>query len=388
MSKFDVCAYYFPNFHQDKRNIPVHGKGWNEWDLVKRAEPRFKGHIQPKVPLWGYEDEADPLVFEKKIEAASNHGVNCFLWDWYWYEDGLFLEKCLEEGYLKSKNKSKVKFALHWGNHTWKDIHPTLRSSVNNPINLYHGEISEKAFEKMTDYVIEKYFSDPDYWKIDGAPYFSVYESNKMISGVGGLKNALKCLERFRKKTIDAGFPNLHLNAVVWGIPILPGSSSLANLVGNWLDVSEDFKEPNDIIKYLGYDSVTSYVWVHHVEMPTFPTVEYMDMLKKMKEYWYEASKSYSVPYYPNVTMGWDASPRTIQSDVFDNIGYPFTSVYTNNTPENFQIALEEAKKFLEEANLNILNINAWNEWTEGTYLEPDTVNKYKYLEAIKNVFL
>lgn len=388
MNKFDVCAYYFPNFHQDKRNIPVHGKGWNEWDLVKRAEPRFKGHLQPKVPLWGYEDEADPLVFEKKIEAASNHGVNCFLWDWYWYEDGLFLEKCLEEGYLKSKNKSKVKFALHWGNHTWKDIHPTLRSSVNNPINLYHGEISEKAFEEMTDYVIEKYFSDPDYWKIDGAPYFSVYESNKMISGVGGLKNALKCLERFRKKTIDAGFPNLHLNAVVWGIPILPGSSSLANLVGNWLDVSEDFKEPNDIIKYLGYDSVTSYVWVHHVEMPTFPTVEYMEMLKKMKEYWYEASKSYSVPYYPNVTMGWDASPRTIQSDVFDDIGYPFTSVYTNNTPENFQIALEEAKKFLEEENLNILNINAWNEWTEGTYLEPDTVNKYKYLEAIKNVFL
>lgn len=388
MKNYDVCAYYFPNYHKDKRNLLVHGKDWDEWELVKKAVPRFDGHLLPNVPLWGYEDESDPKVFEKKIEAASSHGVNCFLWDWYWYEDGLFLEKCLEEGYLKSKNKSKVKFALHWGNHTWKDIHPTLRSSVNNPINLYHGEISEKAFEKMTDYVIEKYFSDPDYWKIDGAPYFSVYESNKMISGVGGLKNALKCLERFRKKTIDAGFPNLHLNAVVWGIPILPGSSSLANLVGNWLDVSEDFKEPNDIIKYLGYDSVTSYVWVHHVEMPTFPTVEYMDMLKKMKEYWYEASKSYSVPYYPNVTMGWDASPRTIQSDVFDDIGYPFTSVYTNNTPENFQIALEEAKKFLEEENLNILNINAWNEWTEGTYLEPDTVNKYKYLEAIKNVFL
>ena len=239
----------------------------------------------------------------------------------------------------------------------------------------------------MTDYIIEKYFSDPDYWKIDGAPYFSVYESNKMISGVGGLKNAVKCLERFRKKTIEAGFPNLHLNAVVWGIPILPGSSSLANLVGNWLDVSEDFKEPNDIIKYLNYDSVTSYVWVHHVEMPTFPTVDYMDMLKGMKDYWYEASRTYSVPYYPNVTMGWDASPRTIQSDVYEDIGYPFTSVYVNNTPENFKIALEEAKKFLEETNLSILNINAWNEWTEGTYLEPDTINKFSYLESIKKVF-
>ena len=174
MKNFDVCAYYFPNFHQDKRNVPIHGKGWNEWDLVKRAEPRFEGHLQPKIPLWGYEDESDPIVFEKKIDAASDHGINCFLWDWYWYEDGLFLEKCLEQGYLKSKNKSKVKFALHWGNHTWKDIHPTTRSSVKNPTNLYHGEISVKAFEQMTDYIIEKYFTDPDYWKIDGAPYFSV----------------------------------------------------------------------------------------------------------------------------------------------------------------------------------------------------------------------
>ena len=330
MKNYDVCAYYFPNYHKDKRNLLVHGKDWDEWELVKKAVPRFDGHLLPNVPLWGYEDESDPKVFEKKIEAASSHGINCFLWDWYWYEDGPFLQKCLERGYLKSSNKSKVKFAIHWANHNWVDIHPATRSTVKNPHTLYNGEITEKAFEEMTDYIIENYFSDPDYWKIDGAPYFSVYESNKMISGVGGLKNAVKCLERFRKKTIEAGFPNLHLNAVVWGIPILPGSSSLANLVGNWLDVSEDFKEPNDIIKYLNYDSVTSYVWVHHVEMPTFPTVDYMDMLKGMKDYWYEASRTYSVPYYPNVTMGWDASPRTIQSDVYEDIGYPFTSVYVN----------------------------------------------------------
>ena len=154
MKNYDVCAYYFPNYHKDKRNLLVHGKNWDEWELVKKAVPRFDGHLLPNVPLWGYEDESDPKVFEKKIEAASSHGVNCFLWDWYWYEDGPFLQKCLEKGYLKSSNKSKVKFAIHWANHNWVDIHPAIRSTVKNPHTLYNGEITEKAFEEMTDYII------------------------------------------------------------------------------------------------------------------------------------------------------------------------------------------------------------------------------------------
>jgi hypothetical protein len=37
--------------------------------------------------------------------------------------------------------------------------------------------------------------------------------------------------------------------------------------------------------------------------------------------------------------------------------------------------------------NERILNINCWNEWTEGSYLEPDTVQGMKYLEAVKAVF-
>ncbi len=88
---YDVSVFYFPNFHADPRNDAAHGKGWTEWELVHRAEPKFPGHAQPKIPLWGYEDEADPAVMARKISVAADHGLRQFIFDWYWCEDGPFL---------------------------------------------------------------------------------------------------------------------------------------------------------------------------------------------------------------------------------------------------------------------------------------------------------
>jgi hypothetical protein len=87
--------------------------------------------------------------------------------------------------------------------------------------------------------------------------------------------------------------------------------------------------------------------------------------------------------------MGWDSSPRTVQSDVFINAGYPFTPTLSGNTPDAFREALARAKAFLDARTSvpKILTINAWNEWTEGSYLEPDTVHGRGYLEAIRDVF-
>ncbi len=108
---YEIAAYYFPDYHPgDKRNHIRHGPGWSEWELVKKARPRFPGHDQPKVPLWGYTDESDPVVIAKKIETAARYGIDAFIFDWYYYDDGPFLEKCLEQGYMKAGNHSLV----HW----------------------------------------------------------------------------------------------------------------------------------------------------------------------------------------------------------------------------------------------------------------------------------
>jgi len=372
---YQVGAYYFPNYHVDPRNEALYGKGWTEWELVKRATPRFAGHRQPRVPLWGYQDEADPQVFAQKIDAAADHGLDYFIFDWYWYNNGPFLNRCLEQGYLKAANRDRLKFALMWANHDWIDIMPLKRSQRDNPTLLYPGNVTLQTFLGMMDYIIDTYFRVPSYWTIDGCPYFSIYELYRVVQSMGGVDAARHALDVFREKTRAAGFPDLHLNGVIWGIQLLPGEQRVAN--------------PQELVTALGLDSVTSYVWIHHIDMPTFPETPYDYLLDAIKPYWQTARDSFGIPYYPNVTMGWDASPRTVQSDAFDLAGYPFIPTMSHNTPDAFKQALQAARQFLDSRpdQPKILNINAWNEWTEGSYLEPDTVHGMGYLQVIREVF-
>ena len=87
--------------------------------------------------------------------------------------------------------------------------------------------------------------------------------------------------------------------------------------------------------------------------------------------------------------MGWDPSPRTDQKETYGNLGYPFMNTISGNTPERFEQALRLGKQRLlaKREGPRILNINAWNEWAEGSYLEPDTAYGMKYLEAVRQVF-
>ena len=371
-----VACYYFPNYHADRRNAVTHGPGWSEWELVKRATPRFAGHRQPRIPLWGYEDEADPTVMARKIDSAADHAIDTFIFDWYWYDDGPFLERALEEGFLHAANNARIQFALMWANHDWTDIHPAAYNRVGDQASrLYPGSVSEKTFETIADYVIEHYFSHPSYWTIDGRPYFSIYDLPHFIYGIGSIPAARAALDTFRNQAKQAGFPDLHLNVVLWNHGILAGEDKVL--------------DADSIAHALGFDSVTSYVWIHHGALDRFPVTDYNVVRDRYMTYWDEAERTFTLPYFPNMTMGWDASPRTVQSDTFANTRYPFMPLIEGNTPARFREALDMIRARLAKvpAQQRILTINAWNEWTEGSYLEPDTETRMAYLEAIKEVF-
>ncbi|MBW7460682.1 glycoside hydrolase family 99-like domain-containing protein, partial [Paenibacillus sepulcri] len=179
----EVAVYYFPNYHVDTRNEEWHGKGWTEWELVKAATPRFPGHEQPKVPLWGYEDEADPHVMARKMAAAATHGIDCFIFDWYWYDNLHYLHRALEDGFLQAANPHGLKFSLMWANHDWLEIHPATRCRP------YHqrttGSVSGHEFLDATNYMIEKYFRSDYYWRVNGGLYFSIYDLPSLLAGFG-----------------------------------------------------------------------------------------------------------------------------------------------------------------------------------------------------------
>lgn len=372
----EILVYYFPQYHTDPRNDALHAPGWTEWDLLRVAKPRYAGHRQPITPAWGEFDESDPAWSAKEIDLAADHGVTGFIYDWYWYDGQPFLNGALERGFLQSPNRERLKFALMWANHDWLDLFP---HQAGNPAPLLMAGATPRAsFERMTDYFVEHYLHQPNYLLVDGAPYFSIYELGTFILGMGGLEKAQDALEAFRAKVKAAGFPDLHLNAMVWGVAILPSEVKLEN--------------PAQVVTKLGFSSVTSYTWIHHFALDSAAgkTLPYADAAAANYELWDEYQHKFGVPYHPNVSVGWDSTPRT-QQDVPFTVGeYPWYAVLEGNTPDAFGAALTRARQYLERHDVpqKILTINAWNEWTEGSYLLPDTVHGAAHLEAMREVFL
>jgi hypothetical protein len=259
-----------------------------------------------------------------------------------------------------------------WANHDWIEIFPA-QLEVTPPL-VYAGKVSAAGFDRMADYVIAHYFPHPSYWKIDGKPYFSVYDLSTLLESFGSVAATREALDRFREKTRQAGLPGLHLNAVVWGRPVLPVEKTPA--------------DPVQLVTDLGFDSTTSYVWVHHVGLD-WPTMDYRKSRDGYLQHWDRMLRDFPQPYFPNASVGWDPTPRTAQDGAWEKWQYPFTGVIVGNTPAAFEESLELIKRRLLAAPTEpkVVTVNCWNEWTEGSYLEPDTTHRFEYLEAVRRVF-
>ena len=372
-----VAAYYYPGTHPDPRWDKNKYPGFTEWDEIKAAKPRFPGHVQPKPPLWGYQNEAKPEVMAQKIAAAADFGVNAFIFDWYYYNDGPYLDDALDEGFLHATNNARVKFALMWANHDWYDIQG-YNPADNNLKLLYPGKVTPATWDKICDLVIARYFKHPSYWLVDGKPYFSIYEMSQFLDSFGSIENARAAIDQFRAKVRAAGFPGLHVNAIVWGEPNLPGGKTPPG----WPKLCRE----------LALDSLTSYTWVHHgaLNNNTFPRSDYLWGRRKYLSFWAHARVDYAIPYFPNAMINWDNSPRAAaKADWSHPAGPTVNSVLTGNTPAAFRQSLEIIKQRLLAGPVQpkIVTINAWNEWPEGSCLEPAPPTGYGYLEAVKAVF-
>jgi hypothetical protein len=337
-------------------------QGQGEWEIIRNAAPKFDGHYQPRVPLWGYANDSEPIEMERKIDSAADHGVNVFIFDWYWYNNQPFLENSLNDGFLKAKNNHRIHFYLMWANHDATTLWDFKRSHRNKKI--WSGTIRRSEFDKAVDRVIDLYFSHPSYYKIDGKPVFSIYDLTNLIKGLGGIRKTRLAIDSFREKVKAKGFPDLHLQAILWGA--IPSSLS---------DVPGDRKKTQDnTIRELGFDSLTNYQWCHYVR----PKGKYKDWGDKAILSWEKWRDEFSIPFFPHVSIGWDTNPRFIALK---------EDLIIENTPTQFGSYIRNALDFIDTNMIDppLLTVNSWNEWSEGSYLEPDTHYGMLYLEAIQD---
>lgn len=370
----DLMAVYYPHWHVYPKGDEWFHPGWTEWEFVKSAKPRFPGHKQPIVPYAGYLNGADPVDVAKEIALAANAGISVFLYDYYYYDGQTTQEEALERGFLRARNRGRMKFALMWCYHERTDqFRPELGAERRILMKLAH---TEEEFLGLIDLAIERYFPRREYWRKDGKLFFSIYNAPYFFRKRGGdPKRVRKELESARARVRAAGLGELHINAQ-----------------GSGPEFAEQMKD-------CGFDSLTDYVFTDN-GMPWQITTEmrrngcweipYEDSFPFVRTRWDAMAKA-SLPYIPNVSSGWDVTPRCSQKEPYPwrEREYPYTSTFVRNSPDAFQRHLAEARNWAENdpKNPGIVYVNGWNEYTEGSYLVPNNFDSDGFLRAVAAVF-
>ena len=353
--EFEVVAYNFPSWHPSPFMESHLGKGWTEFETLKHSRPLYPGHLFPKYPLWGYFNEADPEWAEREIETAARFGIDVWMIDWYWHSGTQFYQEQLEQGFLKAPNRSRLKFAVMWANHHWKNVYPARSPEL--AATILPQVHSEEDTLQALDYCLEHYFHQPNYWRIEGRPVFAIFDLNLLLAAFSadGLK---RLFDKLRERAAKTGLNGLHIQA--------------------------SHVYPRTDLKSLGVDSATLYHtagWTYGGKPPGGRT-PYGELALASIRAWKENAGEVGVPFYPDCPVGWDDSPR------FGSRSH----LVTQRTPDQFERLLRAAKYFSaggsavrEQA--KIIFLSAWNEWTEDHVLLPDTVFGYSYLEAVRRVF-
>ncbi len=363
-TKYDVAAFVWPSYTGDEpRTRMFWPEGYGEWETVRKATAKYPGHEWPRRPLWGYCNEADPYVMEMQIDAAADHGVNVFIYDWYWYDGRPFLEQCLNNGYLKARNNNRVKFYLMWANHDVNHLWDKRISHIDDNV-IWRAALDRREFEVVAKRWIERYFTHPSYYTIDGKPVLMIFHYEKFIEGFGGVEQAVDGIAWFKREARKAGFAGVHMQMNNWQIRDVSGVGGKT--------VSAD----NSVLTEMGFDSTTHYQFAMFLNIDR----EYREIVEDAETEWDRLSSASRIPYFAHVSIGWDNNPRFKEFR---------PGIVKNNTPEAFQNALVKAKAYADTHPNQppLITINSWNEWTETSYLEPDDRYGYGYLEAVKKVF-
>ena len=340
-SDVKVVAYYLPQFHPIPENDEWWGKGFTEWRNVARAFPVFEDHYQPRMPgELGYYDLRHTDTLCRQVALAKQHGISAFCFHFYWFGGKRLLELPIES-FLNNKNLD-LQFSLCWANENWS----RRWDGGDNELLIAqkHSLDDDVAFIRYLD----RYFRDGRYMKVDGRPVLTIYRP-------AIIPHLKETVARWRQEARAMGYPDLYLIA----------TNSFA-----FTDYAE-----------FGFDALSEFP-PHSIRPPQIQNDFELASTRKgglIQSFGSIVDIELAKPttagtVHPGAMPSWDNSARR------PNDG----NIYHGSTPALFTRWLE---KCFERARENprgerFVFVNAWNEWAEGAYLEPDQRYGYAYLAA------
>jgi hypothetical protein len=337
-----LIAYYLPQFHPIPENDVWWGDGFTEWTHVRRSVPRFRGHLQPRPPLDdNYYDLREPAAMERQIRLARESGLHGFCFYSYWFNGKRLLETPLDM-FLGHK-EWPMNFCICWANVNW-----TRRWDGNDQdilIGQEHSPEDDIAFLEDAS----RYLLDERYIRVGGKPLLIIYRPSLFPDMKATVR---RWRDHFREKYGQELYIAM-TQTFGYTDPLQFDMDAAIEFPPHNLNVKE-------IGKYLDAEGFEGRI------------LEVLSLIH-LKE---DKPKPY--PLYPGLMLNWDNTPRKGKNGL----------VFLGNTPERFGTWLDGSiSRTIAAGNPdNLVFINAWNEWGEGTCLEPDHHNGYAYLNAVRRV--
>lgn len=363
-----VIPFYLPQYHTIPENDEWWGKGFTEWTNVKKAIPLFEGHEQPKKPLNdNYYCLLDDDVKKWQIELAKENGIYGFCFYHYWFNGHMLLEKPLDQ-YLNNKELD-FPFCFCWANSDWTKIWAGKGSEVLISQDYYDKEDWEAHFQYLL-----QFFKDDRYITENGEPLFVIYSPEE-------IPNLEDIVTFLRKRIKEEGFPGIKL---LYQYYVTPEKDAEIRKLFDYrirfqpvhaLHELEDNGIKGGLIKAL-------HVVENVVEKVT--GIAMSDHLLRVRKTSYDDVWNNILEYNPidekdvaGAFVNWDNTPRRGNSG----------RITTGATPQKFENYLRQLfKKVKDSYSSDYVFVTAWNEWSEGSYLEPDQEDGSAYLNAIKEV--
>lgn len=368
MKKTKVFAAYLPQFHEIEENNLFWGKGFTDWEGVKKATPQYKGHRQPILPQNKFfYDLSDYRIIQNQAKLAKEYGIDGFCIYHYWFKNGKQVLQKPAELILEHK-EIEITYFFSWDNGSW------VRSWSNISGNSWAPKFDQKKDKEESPYLLEldygdekewkkhfyyllPFFRDKRYAKIDEKPIFVFFsDKNPKI-----LQQMEKC---WKQLAVENGLNGLYL--IVQKAPFIDkhifDATFIYQPLAQW---NKKHVLQTRIKRLLKINKVKS-------------KLKLIDYDKAWKKIIHQAKKCKNKNIFYSGLVRYDDTPRRGNR----------ANIFINGSPDKFENYIRELYQIACRDEKEILFLTAWNEWGEGAYLEADEQYGLSYLESFRRAKL